>query len=69
MDICELKNRFIQCKEYPAGNVNELLDFARKAYINNEITIREYCLLVRDLEAQGARIPENQDSSLIIYPN
>lgn len=70
MNISELKSRFIQCKEYPADDVNELLDFAKKVYIHNEINIKEYSLLVRDLEAQGAMIPDSeQDSSLIRYPN
>lgn len=69
MNIYELKSKFIQCKEYPADDVNELLDFAKKAYILNEITIKEYSLLVRDLEAQGAIIPESiQESPLIRYP-
>lgn len=70
MNICELKTRFILAKEYPADDVNELLDFAKKAYIDNDINIKEYSLLVRDLEAKGAMIPESdQDSSLIRYPN
>lgn len=67
MNISELKSLFIQSKDYSTENVNELLDFARKAYIHNEINIKEYSLLVRDLEAKGAFLPldSDNDNSLI----
>lgn len=64
MDIRELKFKFNESREYPADNVNELMDFAKKAYIFNEITIKEYSLLVRDLEAQGAISPDSEDLPL-----
>lgn len=70
MNISELKTRFIQSKDYSTDNVNELLDFAKKAYIQNEINIKEYSLLVRDLEAKGAMIPDSDcDNSLITRVN
>lgn len=64
MDIRELKSRFNQSRDYQADSVNELMDFAKKAYIQNEIDIKEYSLLVRDLEAQGAVSPNNEDIPL-----
>jgi hypothetical protein len=42
------------------------MDFAKKAYIHNEIDIKEYSLLVRELENMGAVIPDNyKENSLI----
>ncbi|XJZ26007.1 YppF family protein [Bacillota bacterium Lsc_1132] len=64
MDIRELKSRFIQVRNYPANGVNELMDFAKKAYVQNEISIKEYRLLVRDLEAQGAVSPNSTEIHL-----
>jgi hypothetical protein len=70
LNICELKNRFIQSKDYSTDNVNQLLDFAKKAYIHNEINIKEYSLLIRDLEAKGAMVPDSEnDNSLITQIN
>ncbi len=66
MDIRELKSMFIQVRNYPADHVNELMDFAKKAYVHNEITIKEYRLLVRDLEAQGAVSPLNDELPLSV---
>lgn len=66
MKISELKDRYFQCRNYSTDNVNELLDFAKKAYIHNEINIKEYSFLVRDLEAKGAITPDSDcDNSLI----
>lgn len=59
MNVHELKNLFAQTKEYTPEHVNELLDFTKKSYIQNEITINEYRNLVRELELQGAFIPED----------
>jgi hypothetical protein len=70
MNISELKTRFIESKDYPTDNVNQLLDFAKKAYIHNEINIKEYSLLIRDLEAKGAMIPDSDNNnSLISHTN
>lgn len=60
MNVRELKNLFAQTKDYTPEHVNELLDFTKKSYIQNEITILEYRNLVRELESQGASIPEDQ---------
>jgi len=66
MDIHELKSKFIQSRDYNTDDVNALLDFAKKVYIHNEISIKEYRVLVRELENQGAVIPEtNHEDSLI----
>ena len=66
MDIRELKSKFIQSRTYSTEDVNELMDFAKKAYIHNEINIKEYRLLVRELETQGAVIPDHyKENSLI----
>lgn len=66
MNVHELKHKFFQHREYETDNVNELLDFAKKVYINNEICISEYRNLVRELEAQGAfEASSNIDHSLI----
>lgn len=66
MDIRALQSKFIQSRDYHTDDVNELMDFAKKAYIQNEIDIREYRLLVRELEAEGAVIPDdNKENSLI----
>ncbi|MHC0035762.1 YppF family protein [Pseudoneobacillus sp. C159] len=58
MDIHELESLFLQKRQYNSENANELIDFAKKAYIHNEISINEYRKLVRELEALGAEIPD-----------
>ncbi|MEH6908455.1 MULTISPECIES: YppF family protein [Neobacillus] len=66
MDIRELKGKFIQSREYTTDDVNALMDFAKKAYIHNDITIKEYRLLVRELEKQGAVIPDMENENSLI---
>jgi hypothetical protein len=66
MDIRSLKSKFNQSRDYNTDDVNTLMDFAKKAYIHNEINIKEYRLLVRELEALGAVIPDDyKEVSLI----
>jgi hypothetical protein len=66
MDIRSLKGKFNQSRDYNTDDVNTLMDFAKKAYIHNEINIKEYRLLVRELEALGAVIPDDyKEDSLI----
>lgn len=66
MDIRALKSKFIQSRDYHTDDVNALMDFAKKAYIHNEINIKEYRILVRELESQGAVIPDDyKENSLI----
>lgn len=66
MDIRSLKSKFTQSRDYCTDDVNALMDYAKKAYIHNEINIKEYRLLVRELEALGAVIPDDyKEDSLI----
>jgi hypothetical protein len=66
MDIRELQSKFIQSRDYTTDDVNALMDFAKKAYIQNDINIKEYRLLVRELEKQGAVIPETDNENSLI---
>jgi hypothetical protein len=66
MDIRELKSKFIQSRAYTTDDVNALMDFAKKAYIQNDINIKEYRLLVRELEKQGAVVPEMDNENSLI---
>ncbi|MCQ6273919.1 YppF family protein [Bacillus sp. V3B] len=66
MTIHELKLKFLQIRDYLTDDVNELLDFTKKSYVHNEISICEYRSLVRELEKLGAKIPDIFiDNSLI----
>ncbi|MCM3766605.1 YppF family protein [Neobacillus niacini] len=65
MDIRELKSRFNQSRDYSTDDVNALMDFVKKAYIYNEISIIDYRNLVRELEKLGAVVPEEPIHSLI----
>lgn len=58
MSIHELKLLFLQFREYVTDDVNELLDFTKKAYIYDQISIYDYRDLVKDLEDLGAVLPE-----------
>ncbi|WP_462411997.1 YppF family protein [Neobacillus sp. Marseille-QA0830] len=62
MDVRELKSKFLLSRDYSTEDVNALMDFAKKAYIHDEITIKEYRQLVLELESQGAKAPFEQDS-------
>jgi hypothetical protein len=66
MNIRELKSKFIQTRAYTTDDVNALMDFAKKAYIQNDITIKEYRILVRELENQGAVLPETDNENSLI---
>jgi hypothetical protein len=66
MDIRELKSKFIQSRDYTTDDVNALMDFAKKAYIHNDINIKEYRHLVRELEKQGAVIPDMENENSLI---
>ncbi|MBP3040028.1 YppF family protein [Bacillaceae bacterium Marseille-Q3522] len=59
MNVQELQKKFQQLRDYCPENVNELLDFAKKAYVQNEISISVYRNLVRDLEQGGAKVPDD----------
>lgn len=62
MDIRDLKSRFSQSREYTTDDVNALMDFAKKAYIQNEISITDYRKLVLELENKGAVLPAYENS-------
>jgi two-component SAPR family response regulator len=69
MHVHELKERFAKQKDYAAQNLNELLDFAKRAYIFNEITSREYKNLVRELEQLGATLPAEKHTDNLLIEN
>ncbi len=58
MTISELQLKFLYYRDYLTDDVNELLDFAKKAYIDNEISILEYRSYIQELEKRGATSPE-----------
>ncbi|WP_338451832.1 YppF family protein [Niallia oryzisoli] len=58
MTIHELKLKFLQIRDYLTDDVNELLDFTKKEYVQNKISIIEYRDLVRELEKLGAKFPD-----------
>lgn len=65
MTVHDLREKFLKFREYESDDLNELLDFAKRTYILNEITICDYRNLVRELEVLGAVLPEhNLDQSL-----
>lgn len=59
MTVQELKWMFTKTRDFIPEHVNELLDFAKKAYVQNEISFYDYRSLVRDLELQGAALPDD----------
>ncbi|MCM3669425.1 YppF family protein [Mesobacillus maritimus] len=59
MTVQDLSLMFSQVRKYSPEHVNDLLDFAKRLYVQNEISFHDYRLLVRDLELQGAFIPED----------
>ncbi|WP_071395552.1 YppF family protein [Bacillus tuaregi] len=58
MTIHELKLKFLQLRDYLTDDVNVLLDFTKKEYVQNKISIIEYRNLVRELENLGAKFPD-----------
>ncbi|MBL4954175.1 YppF family protein [Neobacillus sp. OS1-32] len=69
MNIRELKEKFIKSRNYFTEDVNALMDFAKKTYIYNEISIKEYRTLVRELESHGATFPEMALENSLIRNN
>jgi hypothetical protein len=67
MYVHELKEKFLKHKSYVTDDVNTLLDFAKKAYIFDEISVSDYKKIVRELEMLGAKLPfyENKGDLLI----
>lgn len=67
MNIHELKLKFKQKRSYSTDNLIELMNFAKMTYILNEISIKEYRQLVRELEELGVdtldiETPEDENS-------
>ncbi|ALC90150.1 hypothetical protein AM500_10400 [Bacillus sp. FJAT-18017] len=58
MDISTLKTSFILQRDNDSVDANVLRDYARKLYIQNEITASTYRRLIQELEATGATVPE-----------
>lgn len=58
MKVQDLKWMFTKIKNSSPEHVNQLLDFAKRAYVHNEISFYDYRQLVRELELQGAVTPE-----------
>ncbi|MFS0645042.1 YppF family protein [Siminovitchia sp. 179-K 8D1 HS] len=58
MTIHELKQRFLQKRSHAIEDVSQLLDFAKQTYINNEMTVKEFRNIIRELEALGAKNPD-----------
>lgn len=69
MHVRELKEKFAKQKDYAAQDLNELLDFSKRAYILNEITSREYKNLVRELEQLGATLPAEKNTDNLLIEN
>ncbi len=65
MTIHELKEKFLRKRSYLIEDVTQLLDFAKQTYINNEISLREFRDVIRELEAAGA---ENFDTVFRMAP-
>ncbi|WP_243290019.1 YppF family protein [Bacillus sp. FJAT-47783] len=58
MNYSTLKEKFKLEKQYDAYSMNELLDYLKKLYIREEITILEYRQIIEILEKEGAKNPE-----------
>ncbi|WP_433742785.1 YppF family protein [Falsibacillus pallidus] len=51
MNVQELKQRFEQKRAFATEDLNELLVFAKKAYLYNELSAYEYKKIVEELES------------------
>ncbi|MDZ5473216.1 YppF family protein [Bacillus sp. 31A1R] len=65
MKVHELKEMFMKIRNYTTENPNELLDFAKKAYVCNEISISQYRKVVCELEAYGAELPKDEKENCL----
>jgi hypothetical protein len=62
----ELRHKFVTCKSYEPVEQNELMDFARQLYLREELSIRQFRNLIRDLEQKGAVPPKTIEDILEI---
>lgn len=67
MTIHELKEKFLQKRSYLIEDVTQLLDFAKQTYINNEISVREFRDVIRELEAAGAELNDTVFRSSVAF--
>lgn len=58
MNFTLLKEKFKMEKQYDANTMNELLDYAKRLYLHDEMNITEYRQLIKLLEDEGAKNPE-----------
>nr|WP_245959436.1 YppF family protein [Neobacillus piezotolerans] len=56
-----MKAFFIQSHGNAETCANDLRDYARKLYVENEITVMEFRQLIRELEAEGATVPDSAE--------
>ena len=54
----DLINQFVLLKKDKPSNVNELLDFIQRGYIQGEFSIVEYRRLFHELHTRGAEKPD-----------
>lgn len=57
MNLETLIHHFIQVKEVKPSNINELLDFIQRSYINGELSLAQYRVLFKGLHERGAEKP------------
>lgn len=58
MVLEDLRQKFVACKSYEPNEHNELMDFARKQYLQGELSINQFRHLIQELEIMGA-VPPN----------
>ncbi|MBP1931648.1 YppF family protein [Ammoniphilus resinae] len=57
MTLEDLVEKFVLAKNDKPSDVNELLDFLQKDYVNGNLPIQLYRKLFRELDSQGAVKP------------
>ena len=58
MTLENLIDEFIKVKLEKPSNADELLDFVQKSYICGQLSFSQYRTLFHELNAQGAKKPE-----------
>jgi hypothetical protein len=54
----DLINQFVLMKKEKPSNVNDLLDFIQRGYVQGELSIMEYRRLFLELHTRGAEKPK-----------
>ncbi|WP_409270441.1 YppF family protein [Neobacillus sp. SCS-31] len=65
MDTVKLKAIFLQSHGKSEACANDLRDYARKLYVENTISAIEFRQLIRDLEGEGATVPDCATDKLL----